>query len=231
MSLFSDALDTLSALPAGLLLVVAGAMAFAESGLGVGMVLPGETMVLFSSAAADSRALLAGLLLVVTLTGSAGDHIGYLLGRRYGPALRFTSMVRRMGVQRWDQAMAALDRHGARAIFVTRLVPVVRTFAPAAAGVSGVRYNRFLPASLCAAALWSTVYVGTGALARASLERVESLLGRASWAALGALVLVGGAVYVIRRRRTADRGKSTTDQESPTAGEETADIPAEKDPS
>ncbi len=63
MSLVSDTLDTLSALPAGLILLVAGAMAFAESGIGIGMVLPGETLVLVASASVDNGALLGALLL------------------------------------------------------------------------------------------------------------------------------------------------------------------------
>ncbi|SDP90011.1 membrane protein DedA, SNARE-associated domain [Actinopolyspora xinjiangensis] len=209
MSLVSDVLDTLSSLPDGLLLTVAGTMAFVESGLGLGMFIPGETGVLIASASVDNRALLGVMLLVVTVMGSGGDHIGYLLGRRYGPAMRSTSIVRRMGVRRWDQATAALDRHGGAAIFLTRLVPIVRTFTPAAAGVSQLRYNRFLAASLSAAALWSLVYVCTGALARASLERVGAVLGNASWVVFGALAVGTVTFLLVRRARTHGKQRST----------------------
>ncbi|SFE20064.1 membrane protein DedA, SNARE-associated domain [Actinopolyspora alba] len=201
MPLVSDVLDTLSSLPDELLLTVAGAMAFAESGLGMGMFIPGETGVLIAGASVDNRALLGVMLLVVTVCGSGGDHVGYLLGRRYGPAMRSTSIVRRMGVRRWDQATATLDRHGGLAIFLTRLVPIVRTFTPAAAGVSQLRYNRFLLASLSAAALWSLVYVSTGALARASLERVGAILGNASWVVFGVLAVGIAGLVLVRRAR------------------------------
>ncbi|SDQ11878.1 DedA family protein [Actinopolyspora saharensis] len=231
MSLVSDTLDTLSALPAGLILLVAGAMAFAESGIGIGMVLPGETLVLVASASVDNGALLGALLLVVTLTGSAGDHVSYLLGRRYGPALRNTSVVHRMGVSRWDQAMGAIDRSGAVAIFLTRLVPVVRTFAPAAAGVSGLRYRRFLPASLTAAALWATVYVCAGALARASLERAESVLGTVGWVVLGLLVAAGMVFYAVRRSSARKHAESCARAESAVRIENPINAAREKDPS
>ncbi|NYH77016.1 membrane protein DedA with SNARE-associated domain [Actinopolyspora biskrensis] len=231
MSLVSDTLDTLSALPAGLILLVAGAMAFAESGIGIGMVLPGETLVLVASASVDNRALLGALLVVVTITGSAGDHVSYLLGRRYGPSMRNTSVVRRMGVPRWDQAMGALDRHGAVAIFLTRLVPVVRTFAPAAAGVSGVRYNRFLPASLAAAALWAAVYVCAGALARASLEQAENILGTVGWIVLGLLVAAGIVIFAVRRIRTRKHAESYERAKSVPRAENPINAVGEKDPS
>lgn len=231
MSLVSDTLDTLSALPAGLILLVAGAMAFAESGIGIGMVLPGETLVLVASASVDNGALLGTLLLVVTLTGSAGDHVSYLLGRRYGPSLRHTSVVRRMGVPRWDQAMGAIDRNGAVAIFLTRLVPVVRTFAPAAAGVSGLRYRRFLPASLAAAALWAAVYVCAGALARASLEQAENILGTVGWIVLGLLLAAGMVIFTVRRSRTRKHVESCEPIKSSSHLGNPIEATREKDPS
>ncbi|MEV4247717.1 VTT domain-containing protein [Streptosporangium canum] len=65
---------------------------------------------------------------------TAGDHVGYLLGRRYGGRMRELAVVRRLGVRHWDRATAAPRRHGAAAVFVTRLIPIVRTLTPAAVG-------------------------------------------------------------------------------------------------
>ncbi|WP_328807570.1 DedA family protein [Nonomuraea antri] len=204
-----DGVRALGDLPFPLLGLVAGVMAFAESGLGVGSVVPGETGVLLLGVAATTPVRFAAMLLIVALGVTAGDHVGYGLGRRYAGRMRDTRVVRRLGVRHWDRATAALHRHGAAAVFVTRLIPIVRTLTPAAAGAARVPYRRFLPASLTGSLLWSGVYVGLGAFAGASATHLERLLGRFSWALLAILVLFTVAAIVIRhrrRRRAAGRG-------------------------
>ncbi|MFC5818497.1 DedA family protein [Nonomuraea harbinensis] len=203
MDWIAEGVQAVSDLPFPLLGLVAGAMAFAESGLGVGSVLPGETGVLLLGVAATTPGRFAALLLIVALGVTAGDHVGYWLGQRYAGRMRDTRAVRRLGVRHWDRATDALHRHGAAAVFLTRLVPVVRTLTPAAAGAAHLPYNRFLPASLAGSLLWSAVYVGLGAFAGASAAHLEGLLGRFSWLLLAAVALVAAAVAVLRRRSRA----------------------------
>ncbi|MEE6273270.1 DedA family protein [Georgenia wangjunii] len=182
------------------LLLVAGLLAFAESALGAGMLVPGETVVLLVGAAAEGpqQVLLAGA--VVAVGASAGDHVGYLIGRRHGHRLRTSRPVRRVGTEHWDRAMDALRRRGPWAVVVSRLLPVVRTLVPAAAGASGLGYGRFLPASVVGASLWAALWVGAGAVAGTALPRVAGLLGTAGWWGLAA-VGAGVAVAVVLRRR------------------------------
>lgn len=201
MDWLTEGVRALSDLPFPLVGAVAAVMAFAESGLGLGSVFPGETGVLILGAAATGPVRFAVMLVLVALGVTAGDHVGYWLGRRYGDRMRGTRVVRRLGVRHWDRATTALRRHGAWAVFVTRLIPVVRTLTPAAAGASQVPYGRFLPASLAGSLLWSAVYVSLGAFAGASATRLEQMLGRASWALLVLLAVLVVAVTLIRRRR------------------------------
>ena len=203
MDPLTELIDSVAALPTPLMLAAGAAFSFAESGLGVGMVVPGETAVLFLSAAVGPVPLLGALFLVVALAGSAGDHVGFLLGRHYGRGMRGTRVVRRLGTENWDRAMAYIHRRGAWAVFVSRMLPLVRTLTPAAAGVGGVPYRRFLPASLAGAVLWSAVYCGIGAAAGESVREVEQHLGRASWAVFGALALAIGIALLVRRRRAS----------------------------
>ncbi|MFD0899738.1 DedA family protein [Actinomadura sediminis] len=190
----------LSDLPFPLLLAVAGVLAFAESGLGLGSVVPGETAVLILGAAAADPARYPVMLLVVALGVTAGDHVGYWLGRSHGERMRETRAVRRLGVRHWDRSTAALRRYGAAAVFVTRLVPVVRTLTPAAAGVAKVPYRRFLLASLAGSLLWSGVFVSLGAFAGASASRLEQLLGWGAWVLFGLAAALAAAVLLFRRR-------------------------------
>ncbi|MFF0740323.1 DedA family protein [Streptomyces sp. NPDC004111] len=205
MSWFAQALDALGSLPPAAVLGAAGAFSAAESGLGIGVVVPGETAVLIAGAAVDGRALLIALFVVVALAASCGDHVGYVLGRRYGDRLRGMALLRRITDAQWDRAVAALHRRGAWAVFLTRLLPVIRTLTPAAAGMAKVRYAHFLPASLAGAAMWSALYVFGGALAGASAGKLGEHLGTVGWVVVGVLGVLAGVFWSLRRRRKARR--------------------------
>lgn len=174
------------------------ALAFAESGLGLGMILPGETAVVLLAATMSSAAQMVALGVAVAFGASLGDHVGYLLGRRYGEALGETRAVRRLGRQHYDRATDLLRRRGGTAVFMTRLVPVVRTLTPAAAGASGLEYRRFAVASVSGSAMWATAYVGGGSAVAALASATNDLLGRASWLVLVLLALAVVPMMVVR---------------------------------
>ncbi|MDX6233391.1 MAG: rane-associated protein [Nocardioidaceae bacterium] len=173
-------------------------LAFAESGLGLGIVLPGETAVVVLAATMGSPAEMVMLGVAVMLGASLGDHVGYFLGRRYGDTLRETKAVKRLGVRHYDRATELLRRRGGLAVFATRLVPVVRTLTPAAAGASGLEYRRFGPASLAGSATWSAAYVGGGSIFGALAAMTTDTFGRASWLLLVLLALALIPVLIIR---------------------------------
>lgn len=185
---------TASALPDPLVWALGGLFAFLENGLGLGFFLPGETIVVFLTAALSDIWAVVVMFVIVVIAGSAGDHVGYLLGRHFGVGIRDLKLVKRLGVDRWDRAVDILRRRGALAVFLTRLVPVVRTLTPAAAGVARVRYSSFLFASLAGAATWAAIYVSVGFLLRSSLDAVSKALGPISNALL-LVVLVGVIVF------------------------------------
>ena len=57
---------------------------------------------------------------VVTLCATAGDALGYVIGRRFGPRLRETKLIRKYGLEAWDKATSVLERRGAWAVFFAR---------------------------------------------------------------------------------------------------------------
>lgn len=195
--------DAATALPDPLIWLLGLLFTTAESGLWLGLVVPGEPVVLLLSAMLDSAPGALVLFLAVALGGSLGDQLGYLVGRRSGGRLRDSAVIRRLGVDGWDRAVEALERRGAQAVFLTRLVPVLRCLTPTAAGVAGVPYRSFLAASLLGSLLWSAVYVGVGSLVRATLDTVRQYLGATGWVLLFALVVVVTIVAIARFRRGA----------------------------
>lgn len=210
-----DLLDALARVPVSLLLFTAWALAFAESGLGLGLVVPGETGVVILSTTVTGPGRFAAMVAVVSLGSTMGDHVGYLLGRRYGERLRHTRLVRRMGEESWERATAALHKYGPSAIYVTRLLPVVRSLTPAAAGVSQVRYVRFLPASLLGALTWAGLYVSVGALAGASAERIAKAVDTGGLILVTLLAAAAVVVWLLRRRTRRRISEDTEHPEHP----------------
>lgn len=126
-------------------------------------------------------------------------------------------MITRLGVDSWDRAVDVLQRRGALAVFLTRLVPVIRTLVPVAAGVARVRYPSFLLASFAGSATWAAIYVGGGFLLRSSLETVQKTLGSASNVLLIVVLvgIVGAIAYRLLRKRLTIGGSGLDTQESP----------------
>lgn len=195
-------LTTLSEAFGPLMLVLGALFAFTESAFGLGVVVPGETAVLTLGAATASPGQLGAALITVAAGASAGDHLGYWIGSRFGTRLRTSRVVRRVGVHRWERATTMLRRHGVLALVVSRLLPGVRTLMPAVAGAAGLGYGRFLVGSVVGAGLWSGLWVGVGAAARTALPEVAATLGVAGWGLLGGVLLLGiGVVGLLRWRR------------------------------
>ncbi|MFD1718084.1 DedA family protein [Georgenia deserti] len=209
-SFLVDALTELSAHFGPALLAVGALVAFAEAALGLGFVFPGEWAVLALGAGTTTGSEVVLAMGVVALGASAGDHVGYLVGRRVGPALGRSRLIRRIGTHHWDRGTALVQRHGSVAVLISRLLPAVRTIVPAAAGAGGLTYLRFVVGSALGAMVWAAMWVGGGALARTALPEVAATLGAASWYLFGAVVLVAATVWVARRRRARTRMVTTS---------------------
>lgn len=156
------------------------------------------------AAAVEGPIATIAVFVAVTCGACAGDHLGYWIGRTQGDRVRASRAVERLGAQHWDRAMSMLRRRGATAVFMTRLLPVVRALTPAAAGSSGLAYGRFLVASVSGSMLWSATYVGGGAVAMTATAAAYDRFGSLIWclpalAAGAALVIVGGCRRVHRR--------------------------------
>ncbi|WP_327318371.1 DedA family protein [Streptomyces sp. NBC_01235] len=129
----------------------------------------------------------------------AGDFLAHRTGRYLGDRLRAGRMGRRVPDAAWGRAETLMTRHGGRAVFVARFLPVVRTLAPHSAGATRLPYRRIAPYSVVAACLWAAVEAGVGYAAATSLQRVLTLGGPAF--AVVALTAIGGALLWRRRRR------------------------------
>ncbi|MCK9904477.1 hypothetical protein CC117_20385 [Parafrankia colletiae] len=138
-------------------LVVVMLIVFAESGLLVGFFLPGDSL-LFTLGLLISRKEVSAPLwlacLLVAFAAVVGDQVGYLFGRKAGPALFRRPDSRLFRQKRVDQAHGFFEKYGPRSIVLARFVPVVRTFTPVIAGVSAMEYRIFATYNIVGGVLW-----------------------------------------------------------------------------
>jgi membrane-associated protein len=138
----------------GILIVV-----FAESGLFFGFFLPGDSLLFTTGLLVAAGTLTTPLwltCLLIIVAAVAGDQVGYLFGRRVGPALFRRPDARFFKQKYLIQAGEFFARHGARSVILARFVPIVRTFTPIVAGVGSMAYRTFVIYNIIGGVLWGT---------------------------------------------------------------------------
>ncbi|HUO75390.1 MAG TPA: DedA family protein [Candidatus Paceibacterota bacterium] len=139
------------------------AVIFTESGLLIGIVLPGDS-VLFTAGFLASQGLLSIIpLLIISFTMAAlGDNVGYWLGKRFGPSVfkRKDSIFLNPG--NITRAEAFYEEHGTKTIVLARFIPVIRTLAPLLAGVGSMHWRTFMTYNLLGAFIWGIGVTFTG---------------------------------------------------------------------
>ena len=125
--------------------VTLAAILFTETGLLVGFVLPGDSLLFTIGVVAGAGELNLALIIALLICASMlGDWCGYLLGRRAGPAIFNRPDSRFFKQEHLRRTEMFYEKHGGKTIIYAKFVPIIRTFAPFVAGVGKMRYVRFL---------------------------------------------------------------------------------------
>jgi membrane-associated protein len=196
-----DLTPQLSGLTAGVVYLVVFGLVFVESGLLVGFLLPGDT-VLFAAglvaATAGSGVSLGVLVVGVLVAAVAGDSVGYAFGARLGrPWLLQRTQRGRLSPRHLRRAESFYQRFGSLAVVAARWIPWVRTFTPILAGAARMPYRRFLLANVGGALVW-----GPGLLVLGYYAASVPALRHTSYAVAGAFVLGSTVVGAVSWRRS-----------------------------
>jgi membrane protein DedA with SNARE-associated domain len=171
-----------------------------------GIPVPGETVLIAASLYAGAGRLNVVAVGVIAFAAAVtGDNIGFAIGHFGGRALvlRWGRHVR-LTEERLDQAEAFFDRHGAWIITVSRFIEVLRQANGIVAGITGMRWLRFLAFNALGAALWVGTWVSLGYLAGSHIGTIYHYITEYSLYVLIALgVLLAGYIAgrVLRHRR------------------------------
>ncbi len=179
-----------------------GVAAFLETGAFVGLVAPGETIVIAGGVIAGQGEIqllpLIGLVWICAVLGDTTSfYIGRRLGRRFlerhGPRFKITE-------ERLKQVESYFERHGGKTILIGRFIGLVRALAPFIAGSSGLPYRRFIPYSIVGCGLWSTLFCTLGYIFWRSFDRVAHIAGQAVFGFGVTVAVIVGVVVAYRRR-------------------------------
>ncbi len=152
-----DMLNVTHIIQAGGLALIA-ALIFGESGMFIGFFFPGDTLLLSAGVfAATGKLPLLPTILVIAVAAILGDNTGYHIGKRYGRRLfrKPDGVVFRQ--QYVQQAEDFYERHGSKTMLIAHFVPIVRTFAPAVAGVAKMDYRQFFAFDAVGDTAWAAV--------------------------------------------------------------------------
>ena len=138
---------------------------FAESGLLIGFVLPGDSLLFTAGYMVQQNFLHIDIhifALLIFIAAVLGDSVGYSFGHKVGRKLFEKENSRFFKKKYLEQTEKFYDKHGSVTIVLARFVPIVRTFAPIVAGASKMHYKTFLSFNIVGGFLWSSLFVYLG---------------------------------------------------------------------
>ncbi|MGF1603922.1 MAG: DedA family protein [Thermosynechococcaceae cyanobacterium] len=133
------------------------AIILAESGLFIGFFLPGDSL-LFTAGFLASQPNSLNLWILIAgcfVAAVTGDNVGYKTGKHFGRRLFQRQESWLFNPKNLMRSQHFYDKHGRKTIFLARFLPVVRTFAPVAAGIGAMKYPVFFAYNLFGGAVWT----------------------------------------------------------------------------
>ncbi|MGB0094740.1 MAG: DedA family protein [Solirubrobacteraceae bacterium] len=183
-----------------------GVFAFLETGGGVGLIAPGELVVILGGVSAgQGEVRLVPLTAIVWACALGGDVTSYVLGRRLGrDFLVRHGQAAGITARRLEQVERFFAAHGGKTIVLGRFIGLVRVLAPFIAGASRMPARRFIPYTTLAAGLWASTFCLLGYAFWQSFDQLLAIT-RQGTLAVSAVLAIGFGVLLLDRRRRARR--------------------------
>ena len=171
-----------------------------ETSFLVGLVIPGDTVVLISSTAITNLQEYIFMIVMVIVGSLTGETIGFFVGKFFGPKIRTSWLGRKLGPHRWQQAENYIDRRGGIAVFLSRFLPILHSLIPLTVGMTKMKYRTFIAWTAAACVIWTFVYVTLAAVLK---DQYEAFAAKYEWAGflfIGIVVAFIVAVSLIKKR-------------------------------
>lgn len=182
--------------------LIAGLAVMLETSILIGLIVPGDTIVIIASIGVDGLWETIAMVIAVVVGALIGESIGFWLGRWLGPRIRRSWIGRRIGEAHWERAERYLLRRGGVAIFLSRFLPVLHSLVPLTVGMSEYSYRRFLAWTAPACLIWATAYVTVTSLAAGSFRDLVDRVHFAGYVFVGIIVAFLLLVFVGKKLLT-----------------------------
>ena len=176
--------------------ILAGIAVMLETSVLVGLIVPGDTMVIVAGTAIASPVEGVVLGAAIVVGAILGESFGFWLGRYFGPRIRASPLGQKLGDRNWERADRYLRRRGGPAIFLSRFLPVLHSLVPLTVGMSGYSYRRFLAWTTPACAVWAGLYITVAATAAGTYRELADRIHYAGYIFVAILVVFLVLVYV-----------------------------------
>jgi len=130
---------------------------FAETGLLIGFLFPGDTLLILTGVLAISGTFGVNIWIVsivIAIAAFIGGEVGYFIGHKLGPRIFERKESGLFSVKNVERTNAFFIKYGGLAVILARFVPVVRTFAPIAAGVGHMPWKKYTLYNIIGAVVW-----------------------------------------------------------------------------
>ena len=182
--------ETLQRLPPWALLAMAFLLPALEASVFLGVVVPGEIVLLLAAIGASKGQLPLWAVIVAGVLGAViGDFIGFEVGKRWGQSLLDRLPKRIVKPDHVERARAALRRRGALTVFFGRWAAALRAFVPGLAGMSGMSLKVYAPANAAGGAVWAVAVAALGYVIGQSVEKYLSRISNVVTVAVALLLL------------------------------------------
>lgn len=179
--------------------LIAGVGILLETTLLLGLVVPGDTVVIVTATGVDGPVQYFALALTVIAGAICGESIGFALGRYFGRHIRASRLGRALGEKNWVRAENYLDRRGGIAVFISRFLPVLHALIPVTVGASTMSYRKFISWTLPASVIWAFAYVSVGTFAGGSYRELAKELHGAGYIFIAIVVVFVAVVWGIKK--------------------------------
>lgn len=171
-----------------------------ETLVGIGLVIPGDTMALVAGTGVKNFLDFLGLYLFVLAGSFAGESGGFWLGRVFGTRIRQSALGRRIGAKNWALADAFVETRGGLAVALSRFLPVLHSVVPVVTGMTTMRYRVFIRWVMAACSVWAAVYLGVGWALHSSYDAWLGKLKFGGVIFVGVVIAVVGVITLVKKR-------------------------------
>ena len=185
--------------PPVLRVVLTGIAIMLETSVLIGLIVPGDTVVLFSSTGVTTVLEFIFTVVAVVVGALLGSSFGFWIGRIFGPKLRGSWLGVRIGEDRWRKADRFVKKRGGIAVFISRFLPVFHSVVPLTAGMSVMRYRTFMSWLAPASIIWAFLYVSIGSGAAETYRGLKDTLDQAGWIFIGIVVISLLLLFIIKQ--------------------------------